>query len=90
MDTIEGLVINVLDGDTFDLDVDRVGRSNGYEYNDVERVRLAGVNAPELAEPGGRAAHTRLRTAIQGRRVRVDVRARDRYGRIVGTCRLAA
>lgn len=83
MDILGGQVINVLDGDTFDLDVDEVGEDNDYDYSDVERIRLRGVNAPELDEPGGRAALARLRAEIAGQRVRVGIHARDRFGRLV-------
>lgn len=84
MDRIAGTVIRVIDGDTFELDVDEVGVRNGYAYNDVERVRLVGVDAPEIDTAAGRAAHARLRAVLQGRRALVEVHARDRYGRVVG------
>ena len=83
-DTIWGVVIDVLDGDTFDLDVSHISETNEYEYNDVERIRLSGVNAPELDEPGGQGAKRRLKSQIAGRFVRVDIKARDRYKRLIG------
>lgn len=83
MDRAWGFVLNVPDGDTFEIDIDSVSRQNTYSYNDVERVRLRGVHAPELSEPGGLAARDRLRRELLGRRVRVDIFARDVYGRPV-------
>jgi micrococcal nuclease len=69
-------VTAVLDGDTVELD-------------GGERVRLLGVNAPEIAhrshpaEPGGPEAHRFLAGLLQGRRVRLEYGAgkRDPYGR---------
>src|SRR5689334_12864051 len=58
----------------------------------VEKVRYIGIDAPETrhpirgAEPGGREASAANRRLVQGRTVRIelDVRARDRYGRLLG------
>lgn len=52
-----------------------------------ERVRLQGIYAPELREPGGREARQRLQERIQGGDVQIDRTGRDRYGRTVGTVR---
>lgn len=84
-DIIEGVVVNVVDGDTFDLDIDRIGTQNRYQYSDIERIRVAGIDAPELGTNAGRAAHARLRSQIQGQRVRVEVHARDVWRRVVGS-----
>jgi micrococcal nuclease len=70
------VVERVLDGDTFIL-------SGG------DKVRLIGLNAPELAhrgdpaEPGGQKATRYLRRLIEGHRVRLEYgpQRRDRYGR---------
>jgi len=69
-------VRHVLDGDTVIL-------------SDERSVRLIGINAPELHhdgtpdEPYAIAARDRLRTLVQGSRVRLDFEDehRDRYGR---------
>ena len=84
MDRVFGYVLRVVDGDTFELDVDSVSRGNQYNYNDVEKVRIRGIDAPELNSNAGRAAKVRLQNKIQGRRVEGDVSARDIYGRLVG------
>ena len=78
---IEGTVVRVVDGDTIHVQLaDR-----------VERVRYIGVDSPEIhhpvrgEEPGGRAAATVNRGLVEGRRVRLelDVRTRDRWGRLL-------
>ena len=78
---IEGTVVRVVDGDTIHVQLaDR-----------VEKVRYIGVDSPEIhhpvkgEEPGGREAATVNRGLVEGRRVRLelDVRTRDRWGRLL-------
>lgn len=89
MDRVFGFALRVIDGDTFELDVDSVSRGNQYDYNDVEKVRIRGIDAPELNTNAGQAAKARLQHEIQGQRVEVDVSARDKYGRLIGDVALA-
>lgn len=78
---IEGTVVRVVDGDT--IYVQLAGR--------VEKIRYIGVNTPEIRhpikgeEPGGREAADVNRRIVGGQRVRLelDVRTRDRYGRLL-------
>lgn len=72
-------VVRVIDGDTFEIEMG-------------ERVRLAGVDAPELKGRGakkGREASDVLKELIEGRRVRLvqpwwgRMQDRDVYGRLV-------
>lgn len=68
-------VLDVHDGDTL-----RVQRGT-----QVERVRLACIDAPELSQPFGRASRDHLRqlVAANQKRVFLKVSGRDRYGRTV-------
>lgn len=78
---IEGTVVRVVDGDT--IEVRLAAR--------VEKIRYIGVNTPEIhhpikgEEPGGREAAEVNRRLVGGRHVRLelDVRTRDRYGRLL-------
>lgn len=74
--TFEGRVVRVKDGDS--LMVERL------DVKRTSEVRLAGIDAPELAQPWGIQSRTALRRLVQGKRVRVEVTDRDRYGRLVG------
>jgi len=75
------IVLRSIDGDT--IRVDLAGRR--------ETVRYIGVDAPELhhprkgEEPGGRAAAAVNRALVEGKPVRLelDVRPRDRHGRLL-------
>ncbi|GAA6017979.1 hypothetical protein JCM8202_006222 [Rhodotorula sphaerocarpa] len=60
--------------------------------NETLHIRLAGVDAPELAHFGNPAqpyadeALDWLSRQLLGRRVRVELHRKDQYGRIVGMC----
>jgi endonuclease YncB( thermonuclease family) len=84
-DYFSGRVSRVIDGDTFDMAVERVGTDNKYNYNSVERIRIAGYNSSELGTAAGNMAKQSLYLKIGGKRVGVTVDSRDVYGRIVGS-----
>lgn len=63
------IVMRVLDGDTFET-------AHGV------RVRLAGFDAPELGEPGGKEAAEHLRKMILEKEVRID-QVGTSYDRVV-------
>jgi micrococcal nuclease len=72
---IIGKVIAVSDGDTITVLApgDR-----------PTKVRLAGIDAPERAQPFGQKSRQHLADLVFGKEVRVSVVDKDRYGRIVG------
>ncbi|WP_259096362.1 thermonuclease family protein [Salinibacter ruber] len=72
--TFTARVVEVTDGDTYD-----VRRSLGGEVT----IRLHGVDAPESAQPYGRAATRAARRYVGGKDVRVAVEEIGRYGRAV-------
>ena len=84
-DTIRGPVLQVIDGDTFDIKVTHVGKNNQYEYNNKERIRIAGGDAPELNTMAGILAKNDLENKLSGKEVRCTVQARDTYHRIVAS-----
>jgi len=69
--TIKAKVIHVVDGDTFDL-------------SDGTRVRLQGVDAPELKQIGGRESRAYLENLIKGKEVTVRVDGMHK-GRVIGS-----
>lgn len=74
-DEFKGTVVAVVDGDTLDIQVDAK----------KVRVRLQGVDAPELRQPFGYASAVQLRIFSLGHLATVRVVDVDRYGRVVGT-----
>ena len=74
-DTLSGRVVAVHDGDTITvLDI------NQTQY----KIRLAGIDAPELGQAFGNPSKQNLSKWVYNRQVIVDWKKRDRYGRTVG------
>ncbi len=73
-ETIHGRVERVVDGDTVVLVIDA----------EKIKIRLEGIDAPEMDQPFGREAKAALQMAVDGRAVYVCVKERDKYGRLVG------
>ena len=48
------------------------------------KLRLHGVDAPELSQPSGQRARTALQRYLSGRELQVSSRATDVYGRVIG------
>lgn len=72
---IAGRVVHVADGDTVTvLDASKV----------QHKVRLAGIDAPEKAQPFGQRSRESLEDLVAGRTVIVETHKKDRYGRYVG------
>jgi endonuclease YncB( thermonuclease family) len=61
--------IYTIDGDTF-----RIG---------ADRVRLRGIDTPELNEPGGQAARQRLEQLLKEGPIRIVPHGQDVYGRTI-------
>lgn len=47
------------------------------------KVRIHGIDAPEICQPGGTVARDAMVQRVQGRKVVVYVRAHDKFGRAV-------
>ena len=76
---LEGKVTDVHDGDTATVQVGK----------EIVKVRFHGIDAPELKQFGGADAQRYAASLILKKRVKVDVKDRDRYGRAVGVIWLA-
>lgn len=73
-ETLIGQVVRVSDGDTVTLSSPTRGQW---------RIRIAGIDAPELSQAYGRDARRALLALCQGRTARAEVHTFDRYGRAV-------
>lgn len=73
--TITGRVVNVHDGDTITV-LD--------ESSTQHKIRLSGIDAPELGQAYGRASRNSLAEQIAGKTVSVIWNKQDKYGRTVG------
>jgi endonuclease YncB( thermonuclease family) len=75
-ETIAGRVVAVADGDTITvLDATKT----------QHKIRLAGIDAPEKAQPFGQRSKESLSDLVFNQAVTVETTKRDRYGRSVGT-----
>ena len=74
-----GRVVRVSDGDTCDVEIDS---------GKIVRVRIYGIDAPELSQPFGRDARKYLDQRIYRQEVTVKKFYDDQYGRCVGRIQL--
>jgi len=88
-DSIKGLVIKVVDGDTFVANVTWASPNNQFRYNSQETIRIANIDASELGTTLGLTQKQRLERLIDGKTVNLTVRSRDEYHRLVCDVRLA-
>jgi micrococcal nuclease len=72
--SIEGRVVAVTDGDTIKV----------LRGKELSRVRLNGIDAPEIRQAFGKKSKGFLSALVFGKDVEVIVRDTDRYGRLVG------
>ena len=68
---LQGTVTEVQDGDTLTLD-------------GTHRVRLVGIDAPELSQDYGGQSRAALRALVEGHAVSITYSETDRYGRLLG------
>jgi endonuclease YncB( thermonuclease family) len=79
-DTLQGVVIVVIDGDTVLFRPDHYSPGS----RAFLKVRLAGIDAPEKDQPHGEAATRALRDIVLKQRAALDIVATDVYGRKLG------
>ncbi|MEO8470851.1 MAG: thermonuclease family protein [Chryseolinea sp.] len=69
----EGNVVKVIDGDTFDV----------LQGTERTRIRLFGIDSPERGQPFNKKAKAFTESLVSGKKVKVVVHNKDRYGRTV-------
>lgn len=74
-ETLSGYVVGIADGDTV-----TVLDANRQEH----KIRLAGIDAPEKAQPFGDRSKQNLAALVFNKNVIVEWDKQDRYGRTVG------
>jgi len=84
-DEAYGIVTNVVDGDTFDVTIEKADAKVAYS---VERIRLADVDSPEMKSESGPAAKDFTFAVLMNKRVYLDIddlsaNGRDSYGRLI-------
>nr|DAX63705.1 MAG TPA: nuclease-like protein [Caudoviricetes sp.] len=72
---LSGKVVSIHDGDTITV----------LQGKQQVKVRLFGIDAPELKQPYGKKSKQFLANLIAGQIVEVDENGKDRYKRTIGT-----
>jgi micrococcal nuclease len=73
-ETFSGRVVGVIDGDTIRVT---------HDLKSV-KVRLYGVDCPEIKQTGGKAARALVRRLALGRVLLIESKGEDRYKRVIG------
>ena len=84
-----GTVTEVVDGDTFKVRVYFQVENNKTRYGSNETIRIADIDAPEIPSASGLEAKKKLENKIKSKNVRLEIQARDTYGRLVCKVSLA-
>ena len=79
-DTLHGVVIVVIDGDTVLFKPDHYSPGS----RAFLKVRLADIDAPETGQPFGEAATEALKARVLKQRAQLEIVATDAYGRKLG------
>lgn len=74
-DTLTGRIVGIADGDTLTL-LDAT--------NTQHKIRLAGIDSPEKAQPFGKVCKQSLADLAFDRTAQIDWNKLDRYGRVIG------
>lgn len=80
-------ILRVVDGDTVDVTLDL-----GFDVHLKQRLRLRGIDAPELRTTEGKASRDWLRTLLppgESVVVRTEKDRREKYGRYLATVQAA-
>jgi hypothetical protein len=83
-DILEGVVLDVVDGEMIELEVDHVEARNASEYGAREFIRVTEGDRASREDALDEEAAARMALDYQDRRVRCYVEQRDDAGRIIG------
>jgi endonuclease YncB( thermonuclease family) len=71
---LTGKVVKVIDGDTIHV----------LRNEQLYKIRLGGIDAPESNQPYGNASKKHLAGMVAGKSVKIEILKRDRYDRLIG------
>ncbi|EIZ1023635.1 thermonuclease family protein [Campylobacter upsaliensis] len=79
-----GKVSRVIDGDTIEL-LAKTSKENPYNHITKLKIRLYGIDAPELKQAYGKEAKEFLSALVLKQEVSLIIENKDKYDRFVGT-----
>ena len=80
----KAVVLNVVDGDTIDVEIDL-----GFKVSTKQRIRLAGIDTPERGQNGYHEAKDRVTQLVLGREVLLTTYKVSKFGYYLGLVVLA-
>ncbi|EAI5357880.1 thermonuclease [Campylobacter upsaliensis] len=81
---LTGKVSKVIDGDTIEL-LAKTSKENPYNHITKLKIRLYGIDAPELKQAYGKEAKEFLSALVLKQEVSLIIENKDKYNRFVGT-----
>ncbi|ABS44423.1 thermonuclease family protein [Campylobacter jejuni subsp. doylei 269.97] len=81
---LTGKVSKVIGGDTIEL-LAKISKTNPYNHIAKLKIRLYGIDAPELKQAYGKEAKEYLSALVLKQEVGLIIENKDKYDRIVGT-----
>lgn len=81
---LTGKVSRVIDGDTIEL-LAKTSKTNPYNHIAKLKIRLYGIDAPELKQAYGKEAKEFLSALVLKQEVNLIIENKDKYDRFVGT-----
>ena len=81
---LTGKVSKVIDGDTIEL-LAKTSKENPYNHIAKLKIRLYGIDAPELKQAYGKEAKEFLSALVLKQEVSLIIENKDKYDRFVGT-----
>ncbi|EAI4456473.1 thermonuclease [Campylobacter upsaliensis] len=81
---LTGKVSRVIDGDTIEL-LAKTSKENPYNHIAKLKIRLYGIDAPELKQAYGKEAKEYLSALVLKQEVGLIIENKDKYDRFVGT-----
>lgn len=76
MFTYNAKVVRVVDGDTIDVEIDL-----GFDIWHKTRLRLSGIDTPEVSTEFGKVVRQYVKEALEGQLVTITTAKPDKYGR---------
>lgn len=74
---IEGMVLEAISGNSFRLKIKLSDEENQFQYKKIERIRMRGIETPDLRTYEGLLARQRLNSRLQNKMVRCNVVLRE-------------
>ncbi|MGK5092569.1 hypothetical protein WDW89_11220 [Deltaproteobacteria bacterium TL4] len=87
-EVIHGQLLNVIDGQTFNLRITHLGKENRHRYQREERIRMIDVKVGEHLITGEQLDQAGLEKILTGHALKCLIQGRDKFGSLSAKIRL--